>query len=43
MAHHGPCIVWPIASMYVGPAVQYGPFCKGRKHGLNQGQPLVLL
>ena len=40
---HGPCMVWPIASLQVGLAVQYGPFCKGHKHGLSQGPLLLLL
>ena len=35
-------MVWPIAGLQVGLAVQYGPFCKGHKHGLSQG-PLLLL
>ena len=28
---HGPCVLWPIASLQVGSAVQYGPFCKGQQ------------
>ena len=39
---HGPCMVKLLASLQVGLAVQYGPPCKGHKHGPSQG-PLLLL
>jgi len=36
-SHLWASMAWPIASLQVGLAVKYGPFCKGQKHGLSQG------